>query len=224
MTEPLFQSGICEGIDPSAARTLQGLLAPVRFRSGQQVFTEGQPGDKLYVITSGKVRISKTASDGRRIVLMVAGPTDVVGALSLFDPGPRTTTARTLTEVDAQVMDQAALRSWITECPEISERLLQVLARRVRRTNTMVSDLIFTDVPGRVAKALLRLGRQFGTADGSTLQVDHDLNQSDLAGLVGSSRETVNKALNDFADRGWLRLSSGSVEILRPERLARRAR
>jgi CRP-like cAMP-binding protein len=121
-------------------------------------------------------------------------------------------------------MPQTMLRPWIEAHPEVGERLLQVLARRLRRTNDSVADLIFTDVPGRVAKSLLQLARQFGSQESGLLRVTHDLTQEEIAQLVGASRETVNKALADFAHRGWLRLEGKSVLILEPERLARRAR
>jgi CRP/FNR family cyclic AMP-dependent transcriptional regulator len=87
-----------------------------------------------------------------------------------------------------------------------------------------MADLVFTDVPGRVAKALLDLADRFGTARQDGLQVNHDLTQEELAQLVGASRETVNKALADFAARGWLQLSAKSVLIIEPERLRKRSR
>ena len=220
----LFQAGICQGVDPDSARALEGLLKPVEFRREAVLFAQGWPGDLLYVLTEGKVRVCHTAPDGRENTLMVAGPPDMVGSLAMFDPGPRTATAVALTDVAALSMDRDALRNWIRSCPEISERLLQVLARRLRRTNSMLSDMIFTDVPGRVAKALLMLANRFGISEDGLVRVEHDLTQAELASLVGSSRETVNKALSDFSDRGWLRLESRSVLIVEPGRLARRAR
>jgi CRP-like cAMP-binding protein len=121
-------------------------------------------------------------------------------------------------------MDRPALRQWIATRPEIAEQLLRVVARRLRRTNGMLADLIFTDVPGRVAKALLQFAQRFGSQEAGLLRVMHDLTQEEIAQYVGASRETVNKALADFAHRGWLRLEGKSVLILDPERLARRAR
>ena len=114
--------------------------------------------------------------------------------------------------------------AWIADRPEIAEQLLRVLARRLRRTNNNLADLIFTDVPGRVAKQLLQLAQRFGTQEGGALRVTHDLTQEEIAQLVGASRETVNKALADFAHRGWIRLEGKSVLISDSERLARRAR
>ena len=121
------------------------------------------------------------------------------GELSIFDPGPRTSTATTVTDVRAYTMDRNALREWIAQRPEIAEQLLRVLARRLRRTNNLLADLIFTDVPGRVAKALLQLAQRFGSQEAGLLRVTHDLTQEEIAQLVGASRETVNKALADFA-------------------------
>ncbi len=88
----------------------------------------------------------------------------------------------------------------------------------------MLADMIFTDVPGRVAKALLQLAQRFGAVEGGQLRVTHDLTQEELAQYVGASRETVNKALADFASRGWVRVEGKSVVILDRERLTRRAR
>jgi len=106
----------------------------------------------------------------------------------------------------------------------VAEQLLAALARRLRRTNEAMADLIFSDVPGRVAKQLLDLARRFGVETPDGLRVAHDLTQEELAQLVGASRETVNRALADFASRGWLRLEPRSVVLMDIERLARRAR
>lgn len=132
------------------------------------------------------------------------GPSDMFGELAIFDPGPRTSSAIAITDVRAASMDRPALRGWIADRPEIAEQLLRVLARRLSRTNSTVTDMIFTDVPGRVAKQLLYLAQRFGTQDGDCLRVDHGLTQDEIAQLVGSSRETVNKALSDFTQRGWI--------------------
>ena len=224
MDEILARAGIFQGVEPSAVSTLIRQLQPVDFPRGHTVFAEGEPGDRLYIIVSGKVKIARRSPDGRENLLTILGPPDMFGELSVFDPGPRTSSVVTITAVRAVSMDRAVLRAWIAERPQIAEQLLRVLARRLRRTNNNLADLIFTDVPGRVAKQLLQLAQRFGSIDGGQLRVTHDLTQEELAQLVGASRETVNKALADFASRGWLRLEGKSVVILDRERLARRAR
>ena len=121
-------------------------------------------------------------------------------------------------------MDRDALRAWITDRPEIAERLLRGLARRLRRANSNLSDLIFVDVSGRVAKRLLGLAQRFGTREGGAMRLTHDLTQEELAQLVGATRETVNKALGEFAQRGWIQLDGKSLLICDSERLTMRAR
>lgn len=155
MDDIVAQATIFQGIDPEAVAALSRHLQHVSFSRRRTVFVEGEPGDDLYVIVSGAVKIRHQTANGRETVFAVLGPGDVFGELALFDPGPRTSTVITLTEVEALRMDRNALRTWIIERPEIAEQLLRVLARRLRHTNNTLCDLIFTDVPARVAKQIL---------------------------------------------------------------------
>ena len=221
--EVLARSGMFQGALPSAVSELTQQLHSFDFPRGHKVFTEGEPGDRLYIVISGKVKIGRCSPDGHENLLTIAGPSDMFGELSIFDPGPRTSSATTITEVRAVSMDRETLRAWIADRPETAEQLLRVLARQHRRTTNNLADLIFTDVPGRVARQLLQLARRFGTQEQGALRVTHDLTQEEIAQLVGSSRETVNKTLSDFAQRGWIRLDGKSVLISDIERLARRA-
>ena len=213
MDEILARAGIFQGVEPTAVAALTKQLQPVDFPRGHTIFAEGEPGDRLYIIISGKVKIGRRSPDGRENLLTIMGPSDMFGELSIFDPGPRTSSATTITEVRAVSMDRDALKAWIQDRPEIAEQLLRVLARRLRRTNNNLADLIFTDVPGRVAKALLDLANRFGRPVEDGIMVSHDLTQEELAQLVGASRETVNKALADFAARGWLHLEPRAVVL-----------
>lgn len=222
--ETLARAGIFQGVDADAVSALIADMETVTFPRGMTIFDEGDPGDRLYIIVSGKVKLARHAPDGRENLLSVMGPSDMFGELSIFDPGPRTSSAVCVTEVTAATMDSAMLKAWIENHPEISQQLLRVLARRLRRTNASLADLIFTDVPGRVAKTLLQLANRFGSQEGGALRVNHDLTQEEIAQLVGASRETVNKALATFAHRGWIRLEGKSVLIVDTEHLARRAR
>lgn len=126
------------------------------------VFTEGDPGDRLYIIVSGKIKLGRRSPDGRENLLAIMGPSDMFGELTIFDPGPRTSTAITVTAVYAASMDRDALESWMNRRPDIAYQLLRVLARRLRRTNNNLADLISTDVLGRVVKTLLELAQRFG--------------------------------------------------------------
>jgi CRP-like cAMP-binding protein len=222
--EVLAKAGLFQGVAPEAAEALATSLQYADYVRGDTVFNEGEQGDSLYIVLSGKIKVGRRAADGRQNLIAVMGPSDMVGELSLFDPGPRTATATAVIDTRLARLRKQALRPWLNNRPEIAEQLLRVLARRLRRTNDALADLIFTDVPGRVAKTLLQMAGRFGTRDGGVLRVNHDLTQEEMAQLVGASRETVNKALADFAHRGWIRLEGKSVLISDSERLARRAR
>ena len=224
MDEVLARAGLFQGVAGEAAEALASSLQYADYSRGETVFLEGEQGDTLYIVLTGKVKIGRRATDGRENMLSVMGPSDMFGELSLFDPGPRTATATVVTEARLASLAHTSLKPWITDRPEIAEQLLRVLARRLRRTNDALADLIFTDVPGRVAKQLLALSERFGSTEPDGIRVHHDLTQEELAQLVGASRETVNKALADFAQRGWVRVDSRALTILDGERLARRAR
>jgi CRP/FNR family transcriptional regulator, cyclic AMP receptor protein len=216
---PLFAA-----LDEDAASSLRQSMVEVWLGRSEELFSEGDQGDRLYVIVEGKIKLGRSSSDGRENLLAILGPGEMFGELSLFDPGPRTATATSVGDSRLIGLGHDALEPWLLRHPEVAQKLLNALARRLRRTNETLADLVFSDVPGRVAKALLDLSTRFGKPADDGVLVAHELTQEELAQLVGASRETVNKALADFASRGWLRLEARAVVLLDIERLRRRAR
>lgn len=220
----LSRAPLFEALDDEGSKALRSCMREVRLTRGQRLFAEGDGGDRLYVVLDGKMKLTRAAPDGRENLLSVVGPSEMFGELSLFDPRPRTASAVAVTDCRLAAVAHDELRPWLTGRPQVAVTLLRALARRLRRTNDVMADLVFTDVPGRVAKALLDLADRFGKQNEDGLHVHHDLTQEELAQLVGASRETVNKALADFAGRGWLRIEARAVVILDIDRLKRRAR
>ena len=216
---PLFTA-----LDDASAATLRESMTQVKVSKGQTLFKEGDAGDRLFVVVEGKLKLGTSSGDGRENLLSILGPGDMFGELSLFDPGPRTATATAVTDARVLALANDQVIGWVTAHPQVSLQLLKRLARRLRRTNEVLADLVFADVPGRVAKAIMDLGERFGTKKDDGLHVNHELTQEELAQLVGASRETVNKALADFAVRGWVRLEPRAVVVLDYERLSKRGR
>ncbi len=216
---PLF-----EALTEEDASALRAGIIQVHLDRGERLFSEGDDGDKLYIILEGKIKLTKAAPDGRENLLSVHGPGEMFGELSLFDPIPRTSSATAVTSARLAGLAHDDLRTWLSSRPEVAMHLLQALAQRLRRINDVKADLVFTDVPGRVAKALLDLADRFGVQTPEGVQVNHDLTQEELAQLVGASRETVNKALADFTARGWIQLAAKSVLVTDTDRLRKRAR
>jgi CRP/FNR family transcriptional regulator, cyclic AMP receptor protein len=222
--EVLSRAPLFEGLDEDSARALRSRMSDVKLERGERLFSEGDDGDRLYVVLEGKIKLTRAASDGRENLLSVIGPGEMFGELSLFDPRPRTSSASAVTEARLAALPHDKLLIWVTGRPEAALHMLRALAQRLRRANDVIADLVFTDVPGRVAKQLLDLAGRFGEQQADGLHVNHDLTQEELAELVGASRETVNKALADFVGRGWIHLSARSVVLIDQERLRKRAR
>ena len=216
--EVLKKAPLFAGLEDEAATALSSAMGSLHLNKGDVLFHEGDSEDRLYVVVSGKIKLGRSGSAGRENLLAVLGPGQMFGELSVFDPGPRSTTATAVTACELRTLEHDELIPWLTGRPEVAQGLLGQLAARLRRANDVVADLVFSDVPGRVAKQLLELAQRFGDKRDDGMHVHHDLTQEELAQLVGASRETVNKALADFAARGWIRLEPRSVTILDVER------
>ena len=216
---PLF-----ERMSPEEREELRGMMSQTTLRRGEVLFNEGDSGDRLYILLTGKVKLGHTSVDGRENLLAVLGPGEVVGELTLFDPGPRSTTATAVATTELLALEHNQLMGFIDSHPTLAKDMLRALAVRLRRTNIALADLVFSDVPGRVAKALLDLAERFGAPTEDGIHVPHDLTQDELAQLVGASRETLNKSRAVCVSRGWIRLEGRAVTLIDVERLKRRAR
>jgi len=216
---PLFSA-----LDDEAAHELRQSMVALKLSKGQVLFKEGQDGDRLYVVVHGKIKLGTTSTDGRENLLSILGPGEMFGELSLFDPEPRTSTATAVTDARLVSLAHEAVIGLVTTNPQTSLELLRRLAQRLRKSNEILADLVFAVVPGRVAKAIMDLGERFGVMKEDGLHVNHDLTQEELAQLVGASRETVNKALADFAARGWVKLEPRAVLVTDVERVTKRGR
>lgn len=220
----LMTSSLLRELDEEDAAVFRPHTHVVLLPRGEKLFNQGDLGDSVYLVIAGKVKLTRTSLDGRESLVSVRGPGDMFGELAMFDPTFRTSTAIAITDARLAEIAHSDLRAVLATRPPVALLLLKALAQRLRRITEANTNLIFTDVPGRVAKALLELADKFGTATPEGIQVTHDLTQEELAQLVGASRETVNKALADFATRGWIQLAAKSVLLLDPDRLRRRAR
>ena len=202
---PLF-----EGLSPEEQEELRAMMTQTTLRRGETLFNEGDSGDRLYILLSGKVKLGHASADGRENLLAVLGPGEIVGELTLFDPGPRSTTATAVAPTELLTLDHNQLMTFVESHPQLAKDMLRALAQRLRRTNTALADLVFSD--------------GFGSPTDDGVHVPHDLTQEELAQLVGASRETVNKSLAEFVSRGWIRLEGRAVTLLDVDRLRRRAR
>ncbi|GAA3452127.1 Crp/Fnr family transcriptional regulator [Dactylosporangium matsuzakiense] len=216
-------AALLDHVGAEAADDLAAEFETVEAGRRTVLFREGEPGDRLYVLRSGKVKLSRRSSDGREGLLALVGPGEPFGEVELLDGGPRTTTATVVADARLAQLSKTSLYRWMGRHPQVAEQLLQAVARRIRGNRATVHDRLFSDVPGRVAGQLMQLAYQFGVVENGTMRVVHDLTQTELAQFVGASRESVNKVLAHYASRGWLRLENKCIVILDDAPLARRA-
>lgn len=199
-------------------------LEPVEFARGDVLLRLGVRTEELLVIRVGKAKTCVTSADGRELVLDFHCAGEVLVEPTLFDAAPSVSTTLAITDVRAGRISRADLVQWLVLCPEITERLLGCVARRQRESHRMRMDMVQLDASARLAKALLRLAGRFGTDRRGALLMIEDLTQEELGQYIGSRRDTVNKTLADFAQRGWISIERKSIFLTDPAQLARRVR
>lgn len=185
-----------------------------RFRSGQVIFHKDDPGTHFYLILEGKVRISLPSPQGDEITLAILGPGELFGEFSLLDGEPRSATATAAEDVWALSVSQHDFMSWLRSRPSAAVALLRVMSRRLRRSDELLGDASFLNVPGRLAKKLLELTELYGRETPRGYPIEIRLTQEELGSTIGVTRESVNKYLRYFSSKGWVRLKKGRITVL----------
>jgi CRP-like cAMP-binding protein len=186
-------------------------------RRGDVLFAEGEESSELFVVEKGRIAIANRSLDGRESVLALMEPGDVFGEMGLFDGVGRSAHARALEPSRVLAVAYAPLRQIFERKPDLLWGVVEMMARRLRTNNEALSDSVFLDVTGRTAKRLLELS---AGADEFSLPIT----QEELAGLVGASRERVNKAISSFIRLGWLEQRDRRYKITDRDQLGRRSR
>jgi len=175
--------------------TLRGRASARRFRAKEVLFREGEPGDTVVAIGSGRVKVSLLTRSGREIVLAIKEPGELVGELSAIDGRPRSATATALEPVEALTLPAPAFLEFVDAHSRLAVRLLRVLAAQIRATDLRSAERDAGDITGRVARRLVELAERFGEHRGSGMEITLTLSQDDLAGWVGATREATSRAL-----------------------------
>jgi CRP-like cAMP-binding protein len=189
------------------------------YRPGQVVFVQDEPGDRMFVVAEGSVKLLIRSSHGDAVELARLWPTDVFGEVALLDGGPRSASAEAVERSVLVAVGRSELIRLLRSNGAVVDALLNSLGGLVRRANRQSTDLIFLDLRGRVAKKLLELGKAGGTVPGTLLRIT----QGDLAQMVGGARQTVNQVLKQFEDRGFIRMANRTIEIVGWDGLRRQA-
>lgn len=213
----LDSTELFNAMPPEVLDALRERAVVERVAKGQAVFDEGDEADRLFVVTEGRIAIASRASDGRETLVAVMEAGGLFGELGLFDGEPRSADARALTDAEVLSVDYASVRAAFEARPELLWLVVRLLAQRLRATDEALADAVFLDVPARTAKRMLELA-------GGRDEFQLPMTQEDLAGLVGASRERVNKAIAMFTRLGWVETTGrGHYRILDRDSLAQRA-
>ena len=219
----LAETSLFSDLDDGARRALAPEIVPRAYRKGDLIFSQGDRGESLFIVAEGLVKLSLTSVEGAEMVLATLRPPSVFGELALLDGGARTASARALQETTLLALTRPSFMRLLLDNPRLADALHRSLGTIIRRTLQQASDLVFLDLPGRLAKLLLALAQEEGKEIEGGVRLDLDVTQTTLAGMVGGSRPSVNQALRAFQERGLLELRGREILIRDIERLRRRA-
>jgi CRP-like cAMP-binding protein len=212
----LARSELFHRLDPAVVASIARTARALDLQRNDLVFGEGDEADALYVVRSGRVAIAKRSVDGRESVVALMEPGDLFGEMSLFDGRGRSADARALEPSEVVAVDYGPVREAFASDPKLLWHVVELMAGRLRVTDDALADTVFLDVTGRTAKRLLEMA---GDRDEFVLPVT----QEELAGMIGASRERVNKAISAFIRLGWIEQADRRYRITDREQLARRA-
>jgi CRP-like cAMP-binding protein len=205
-------------LEPEARQRVIAAAVPRTYRKGQLLFVENDPGESLIILRRGAVMVFRTAPTGERAVLSVMRPPETIGELSLLDGGARSLSAEAIEDCQALALSRAAFIELVHANPRLLDAVMRSLGSLIRRLTEQTADHVFLDLPGRVAKTLVRLAGETNAP-----MVTIELNQSQLAEMAGGSRQSVNQAIGSFASRGWLRTEGRRIVVTDLSALRRRA-
>jgi CRP/FNR family cyclic AMP-dependent transcriptional regulator len=221
-TTYLKQVPLFTGLAENEIQELMALAKRRTFRSGEVIFHRDDPGQVLYVIKEGKVKICLISPDGQEISLAVLGKGDCFGEFAILDSLPRSADAVAMEKVECYTLQRSDFHNAVMKNPKIAIQIMEVLTKRLRTTDEMIENLIFLDVPGRVAKKLLELADSHGVKVDDGVRIEVRLTQQELASMVGASRESVNKVMGYFTDKRFISTDKHRITLHRIVDLRRR--
>ncbi|MGH3787969.1 MAG: Crp/Fnr family transcriptional regulator [Pseudonocardiaceae bacterium] len=219
----LARTPIFAGLDQSELFELGACARRRSYQKGEHIFHQGDPGEALFVLAEGRVKVVFASEEGDEMILATLQPPDIFGELALIDGGPRSASIQTLEPTTVLTLTRATLLNLLARQPQVTDVILRSLGRLVRRMIAQAADLVFLDLHGRVAKLLLNLIEDPTKHTNEPLSLDLKMTQSDLAAMVGGSRQSVNQILHSFERREYLRLDGRRLIVKDLEALRRRA-
>jgi CRP-like cAMP-binding protein len=222
VTGSLRASLLFERADEAALTDLARHLRRRRFRRGEVIFHQGDPGDALHLVESGAIKIVLPSEHGEEAIIATLRHGDFFGELALLDGAPRSATAVALEASETWTLSRDLFHDLLDRDPRLRDSLLAGLARELRRLTGQVEELHFLDLAGRLAMRLARLAREADPA-ANEVRLDWPYTQSDLASMIGGTRQSVNRLLSGLVDRGLVIIEPDTLTIPDVDALVREA-
>jgi len=198
-------------LEPEAFEQLCRYAKHSTLKRGTTLFSKGDPGNSLYAVISGTVKMSISSPDGRNAILNIIGPGETFGEIALLDGQARSTDAIANSNCELFVIDRRELIPFVKAQPALAMKFIELLCERLRSTSDQVEQIILQNLPGRLASALIRLSEKHtSAAQGRTIAIT----QQEISEMVGMTRESINKQLRAWASRDWVRLEHGAIVVL----------
>lgn len=214
----LANSLLFNGLPDQQLREIATICVGKRYRRGESIFFEGDPGIGFYMVASGKVKIFKTSLEGKEQILHIFGPGEPFGEVPVFHGNPFPANAETLTDTELLFFPRAEFVGLVSANPSLALNMLAMLALRLRRFTTQIENLSLKEVPGRLASYLLYLTEEQGRSDRVVL----DIPKGQLASLLGTSSETLSRIFAKMTEEGLIRVEGKTIDLLDIERLKER--
>ncbi len=208
----LRQSEIFDSFNAMEMARLLGIVEEMELPKHHIVFSPGMPSDAIYFIEQGRVRLTRLSPDGRTVILALLGPGDLIGEAA-WDLGEHDSYAETLEEARLYLISREAFESLVRQNPEFGLRLIQVIGFRLKQAQARIEDLVFRQVPSRVARLFVTLAENHGKVTPQGIKLEFPLTHQEIADMVGSSRVTVTQILNKFRSNRWIGIESKRVTI-----------
>jgi CRP/FNR family transcriptional regulator len=222
--DALRACGLFSQADDATIDALAAALRIRRFRKAETIFHQGDPGDALFIVASGSVKVVLPSDEGpESAIVAVLGPGEFFGELAILDGAPHSATIVAIEPTETLVLQRDAFFGLIDSDPELRRALLASLAGAIRRLTGHVEDLHFLDLPARLASRILRLAAEEPAAPNREVRIPWPYTQSEVAGMIGGSRQSVNRLLADLADEGIVRIEKEELIVSDIDRLARTA-
>ncbi len=190
-------------------------------RAKQMVVLQGTPGNEMYAVLHGRLKVIRSSAEGKEATISILEAGEMFGEIAMLDGGLRTASVETLEPCELLVLRRENVMQYLDRHPQVMHQMIAALCQRLRSVDDFLQDAMFLNLPQRLGKTLRQLALQHGIKDDEGVTIDLKLTQQELANMVGSSRESVNKQLSVWMEHGWLHMEQGVIRLLDADKLPR---